>query len=372
MPSNRHVLLSLALSLAVFGVSMPSVAQDSASGMVPAESCRFPADLAGRLLSGGLDFGDLPLRAEFLIDEETLLDEGRLRALVEGRMEAGPLRQAPTAGLCIFLLLDVDGEALLVHQNRIDIDDFSSVESIRYVLRADLPEGTRRMTLVVHDAESGLWGAAPMQEPTGAISGPGFSAVRVAEYEGTYYELNHRAGGPPPRTEQVSAADVGSAPSGPPGVGAEPPTADVSTDRSASRTQAEGAADHSHRSATGSAGERRYDGVYPDLEPGGRRGALRTRRRGDPDRPAQTVPRTNSVCLTAACSDAPSGGPRLPWAADGRGRCVDQRNRPAVPSPIHRLPRRSVERFCDRRGESLRAPRAPVWHESSSGAARTW
>ncbi|MDA8017981.1 MAG: VWA domain-containing protein [Thermoanaerobaculia bacterium] len=202
MTTHRLLIVAAALLAAFFTLSKASVAQDTASG----ESCRFPADLAERLLAGGLDFGDVPLRAGFLVDEEALLEEGKLRATVEGRMEVGPLRQAPSAELCVFLLLDVDGEALLVHQNRIDFEEFSAVESLRYVLRAELPEGTRRMTFVVRDAVSGLWGAAPMQEPTGSISGPGFSAIRVAEYEGTYYEVTHRAGAPPARSADTTDA----------------------------------------------------------------------------------------------------------------------------------------------------------------------
>ena len=236
MPFHRLALLCSSLVYVVLSVASPSVAQDAASafGATPAapsatESCRFPADLAERLLSGGLDFGDVPLQADFLIDEQTLLDEGRLRATVEARMESGPLRQAPTATLCVFLLLDVDGEALLVHQNRIDFDDYSAVDAMRYVLRADLPEGTRRMTMVVRDAESGLWGAAPMQEPTDAIAGPSFSAVRVSEYEGTYYELTHRAGAPPPN----SRAATGS--SGTPPAASSDPTGDSPPARAASR-----------------------------------------------------------------------------------------------------------------------------------------
>lgn len=238
MPSHRLTLLGLALVFAVSSLATPSGAQDaaSASGTTAAtESCRFPADLAERLLSGGLDFGDVPLHADFLIDEQTLLDEGRLQATVEARMESGPLRQAPTATLCVFLLLDVDGEALLVHQNRIEFDDFSAVDSMRYVLRADLPEGTRRMTMVVREAGSGLWGAAPMQEPTDVIAGPGFSAIRVAEYEGTYYELTHRAGAPPPR----ATASTGATASDPSSAGPGPTAVDAPPDRPAGRRAGE-------------------------------------------------------------------------------------------------------------------------------------
>lgn len=187
---DRKLSVALALLLLTsFVVATPAAARDAAA------ECRFPADLAERLLAGGIDFGDLPVEASFVMDEELLLDEGRLRATVEGMLEVGPLRMAPSATLCVFLLLDVDGEAHLAHQQRIPFDDFSTVESLRYVLRADLPEGTRHMTFVVRDAESKLWGAVPMQEPGGEIAGPGFTAVRVDGTEGTWYEVRHRAGG---------------------------------------------------------------------------------------------------------------------------------------------------------------------------------
>lgn len=206
-PATHRILFAAALLSAAL-VAAPSFSQDAVSRdtAVP-ETCRFPADLASRLLSGGLDFGDVPVTAGFLMDEEALLETGQLRATVEGRMEAGPLRQAPSATLCVFLLLDVDGEAILAHQNRLPLDEFSDVESMRYVLRADLPEGTRQMTLVILDAQSGLWGAAPMQEPTDSIAGPSFTAVRVQAYEGTYYEVVRAAGGAPgARADRVTAS----------------------------------------------------------------------------------------------------------------------------------------------------------------------
>ncbi|MEM8932693.1 MAG: VWA domain-containing protein, partial [Acidobacteriota bacterium] len=161
-------------------------------------------------LSGGsLDLGDLPVTADFVVDEQLLLDEGRVRATVETRVEAGPLRLRPSASLCVFLLLDVDGEAILAHNHRVDVDDFSTVEAMRYVLRADLPEGTRQMNLVVVDAGSGVWGAAPMQTPGGPIAGPSFTARKVAAYEDTWYELTHRQAGGANRTVTTAEEDTG-------------------------------------------------------------------------------------------------------------------------------------------------------------------
>lgn len=176
-------------------------------------ACRFPAELAAEALRGGVDLGTLGIDGQFVMDEQLLLDEGLLRATVEGRLEAGPLRLQPKASLCIFLLLDVDGEAILAHQNRVDLDDFSTVESMRYVLRADLPEGTRRMTLVARDAVSGFWGSAPLETPGGDIAGPSFTARKVDTYEGTWYELTHRQGGAPIHPSKAPADRVAKNPS---------------------------------------------------------------------------------------------------------------------------------------------------------------
>ncbi|MEO1370792.1 MAG: hypothetical protein AAFX50_26715, partial [Acidobacteriota bacterium] len=145
------------------------------------------------MLQGGIDRGDLPLESQFVVNEQLLLDEGRVQATVEGRLEVGPLARQSEAALCVFLLLDVDGEPILNHRKRLDIDDFGTFAGLRYVLRADLPEGTRHMIFVALEERSGLWGAVSMQEPGGDISGPSFTATRVAEYEGAYYEVSRRA-----------------------------------------------------------------------------------------------------------------------------------------------------------------------------------
>lgn len=176
----------LALASSLVGVTKASAQADT--------TCRFPADLAGRLLQGGFDTGVLSVEANFVVDEELLLESNLLRAQVQGRLDLGSQRLQPDARLCVFLLLDVDGEAILAHQNRLDMEDGSTVESLRYVLRADLPEGTRHMTFVVREAQGGLWGAAPLQQPGGEIGGPSFTAQRVDAYEGTYYELAYRQG----------------------------------------------------------------------------------------------------------------------------------------------------------------------------------
>ena len=186
---------SLSPILCSLFIACLSLMPSSAANAQDDVSCRFPAELAGLLLQGDVDLGQLGLQAQFVVDEQMLIDQGVLRATVEGRLDVGPLRLQRSASLCVFLLLNVDGEAILAHQNRIDVDDFSTVEAMRYVLRSDLPEGTRHMTLVAREARSGYWGAAPLETPGGEIAGPSFTARRVADYEGTWYELAHRQGG---------------------------------------------------------------------------------------------------------------------------------------------------------------------------------
>ncbi|MEM8995285.1 MAG: VWA domain-containing protein [Acidobacteriota bacterium] len=187
--SRSHRLPALAAGLCLV---LNFAGASGASGQADA-ACRFPAELAGRMLQGGIDRGDLPLEAQFVVDEQLLLDEGRVQATVEGRLEVGPLSRQSEAALCVFLLLDVDGEPILNHRKRLDVDDFATFAGLRYVLRADLPEGTRHMIFVALEERSGLWGAVSMQEPGGEISGPSFTATRVAEYEGAYYEVSRRA-----------------------------------------------------------------------------------------------------------------------------------------------------------------------------------
>ncbi|MEM6792505.1 MAG: VWA domain-containing protein [Acidobacteriota bacterium] len=200
-----------ALLIALIAAVAPVSAQQDAE-------CRFPADLADRLLQGGVDLGDLPVTANFVVDEQILLDEGRVEATVEGGFESGPLELMERARICVFLLLDVDGEPILSHRKQLDLDDFRSVESVRYVLRADLPEGTRHMTWVVSEAKTGMWGAQPMQEPGGAaIKGPSFTAVRVEEYEGAYYEIRRRQGAPPSRSASAGTGTTAGS-----GAGASP------------------------------------------------------------------------------------------------------------------------------------------------------
>jgi Ca-activated chloride channel family protein len=154
-------------------------------------TCALPARLAESLLEGEAEAGDLPVDAEFQIDEKLLLDEGRTQATVEAKLAAGPLSLKP-ASLCFFLLLDADGEALLSQQQPLQVADFTTVENLRYVTRVDLPEGTRSMTAIFLDAQSGLWGAAPLEQPAESIAGPSFTAIRLKERENTWIEIARR------------------------------------------------------------------------------------------------------------------------------------------------------------------------------------
>ncbi|MEM9598944.1 MAG: hypothetical protein AAGD06_32045, partial [Acidobacteriota bacterium] len=82
---------SLSAAPALFFLAALAIAVGTAAAPAAAEGgaeCRFPADLAARLLAGDLDFGDLPMESRFTVDEQMLLDEGRVRATVEGKFEA--------------------------------------------------------------------------------------------------------------------------------------------------------------------------------------------------------------------------------------------------------------------------------------------
>lgn len=190
----RPVVLSFLLILAGVFSALPASAQADtpAPAAVQEWTCALPARLAESLLEGEAEDGDLPIEAEFLIDEKLLLDEGRTQATIEAKLTVGPLALRPSASLCFFLLLDADGEALLSQQQALALTDFASVESLRYVTRVDLPQGTSSMTAIFLDAESGLWGAAPLETPAETIAGPSFTALRLKDRESTWMEVTRR------------------------------------------------------------------------------------------------------------------------------------------------------------------------------------
>lgn len=211
------VFSALALSLPVDTLLAQAQAPPAAAPAAPSWTCALPASLAQSLLEGEADSGDLPVDAEFQIDEKLLLDEGRTQATVEAKLETGPLAMKPAARLCFFLLLDADGEALLSQQQPLALSDFATVENVRYVTRADLPEGTRSMTAIFLDADSGLWGAAPLEQPAESIAGPSFTAIRLKDRENTWLEVARRkknvAGSAPGDT--VAAVPPAGAPAAP-------------------------------------------------------------------------------------------------------------------------------------------------------------
>lgn len=189
----RFALLAGVFSALALSSFADTGAPASPAAPAPAQwTCALPASLAQSVLEGEADSGDLAVEAEFQIDEKLLLDEGRTQATVEAKLEAGPLAMKPNVRLCFFLLLDADGEALLSQQQPLALADFATVESLRYVTRADLPEGTRSMTAIFLDAESGLWGATPLEQPAESIAGPSFTALRLKERENTWMEVARR------------------------------------------------------------------------------------------------------------------------------------------------------------------------------------
>jgi len=164
----------------------------AATTEAPNWACTLPPRLAQTLLQGEAENGNLPVEADFQIDEKVLLEQGRTQATVEARLLVGPLALRSSASLCFFLLLDADGEAILSQQQRLAVSDFASVEGLRYVTRVDLPEGTRSMTAIFLDAESGMWGATPLETPADNIAGPSFTAMRLKERENTWVEIARR------------------------------------------------------------------------------------------------------------------------------------------------------------------------------------
>lgn len=216
---RRPVAFVLCLTFAsVFSALAVSAQADNPPAAASEWNCALPARLAESLLEGEAEDGDLPIEAEFLIDEKLLLDEGRTQATIEAKLTVGPLALRPSASLCFFLLLDADGEALLSQQQALALTDFASVESLRYVTRVDLPQGTSSMTAIFLDAESGLWGAAPLETPAETIAGPSFTALRLKDREGTWMEVTRRkknVAGSAPQAPEAVAAVPGSAPPSP-------------------------------------------------------------------------------------------------------------------------------------------------------------
>jgi Ca-activated chloride channel homolog len=192
----KPALVLLALLLGAFS---PTWAQSA---------CRLPANLAEALLDGDELPSDLPIQGAFTIDEQALLEQNLHRATIELAIEPGPLELQPEAVYCFFIVLDVDGETRLGQDFQLKIADFANVESLRYVTRLDLPEGTSQMIVVAREERSGLLGAQPLESPALKIKGPGLQATRVESRPGSYYEIAWRDGAAPPKpTSSATATD---------------------------------------------------------------------------------------------------------------------------------------------------------------------
>ena len=145
------------------------------------ESCRPPADLARASMTSA-DGGDLTVDSRYALDEDLLVDQGRLRATVAVRLAGtalSALRDLRPRTLCLSLVLDAEGELPVAHHRRLQVGDLSSADAWTYGLVADLPETASQLIVLLEDPASGAWGAAIADEAGERIV-PGPGAVRLA------------------------------------------------------------------------------------------------------------------------------------------------------------------------------------------------
>ncbi|MEE8523691.1 MAG: VWA domain-containing protein [Thermoanaerobaculia bacterium] len=196
----------------------------AAPGIAAAGPCQPPVALAERILEGGAGWGSLAVSASYSLDEDVLMDEGRLEATVEAAL-TGPALQAlqglGTTELCFALVLDVDGELVARHDRSVRLERLAGARGLRYGIRAELPEATAQLMVIVQDPGAGLWGAVIVDDAGEILPPPGPTAVRTVDRGGvtSWYEvIRPEAAGPsspvqpvvvrliPPRREPVSGA----------------------------------------------------------------------------------------------------------------------------------------------------------------------
>ncbi|MEM7354970.1 MAG: VWA domain-containing protein [Acidobacteriota bacterium] len=201
----HHPSLRSSLSISLALLAALSLIQPSA-----AAGCRSGAVLAKNLLAGGADSGDLAIEGLYGLDEEALLDDGRLEATVAIRLTDAALRSLQGVGagaLCISLVLDVEGELRLAHHRRLEPAEASGASPSHatawaYGLRTELPELTEQLLVLIEEPRSGLWGVAVADEADSALT-PGPAARRLAGHGDAWLEVT---GGPGPDPPGVGAA----------------------------------------------------------------------------------------------------------------------------------------------------------------------
>ncbi len=153
------------------------------------DGCRSAATLARSLFEGANDRGTFEITSGYSLDEDLLVNEGRLRATVAARLDGPSLRRLadvrPTV-LCVSLVLDAEGELPVAHHQRISLPplgetgDLGGATAWTYGLEVDLPETASQLLVLIEEPASGLWGAAIADDAGEAITrGP--SALRLAD-----------------------------------------------------------------------------------------------------------------------------------------------------------------------------------------------
>jgi VWFA-related protein len=155
-----------------------------APGVAAAAGCQPPAALAERILGGGTGWGSLAVGGAYSLDEEALMDEGRLQATVEAAL-TGPALEAlqgfGTTELCFALVLDVDGELVVHHERTVQVERLAGARGLRYGIETRLPEATAQLMVLVQEPGAGLWGAAIVDDAGEPLPPPGADAVRTVE-----------------------------------------------------------------------------------------------------------------------------------------------------------------------------------------------
>ncbi len=146
-----------------------------------ADPCQSPAALAERILDGAAGWGSLEVSADYSLDEDALMDEGRLVATVETTLAGRALQALQGFGsteLCFALVLDVDGEAVARHHRAVTFERLAGAQGLRYGVQSELPEGTGQLLVIVQDPGAGLWGAVIADDAGEPLPPPGPAAVR--------------------------------------------------------------------------------------------------------------------------------------------------------------------------------------------------
>ncbi len=202
--SRARFGFTLMLFFALLGVSQAPEAG--------AATCRPAAAQARSILAAASDWGDLEFSSQFGLDDDILLDQGRLVATVETQLEGRTLRSLSNLGtsrLCISIVLDVEGDVKVAHHRSLEPGDLTTARALTYGVSVDLPEATEQILILVEEPASGLWGAT-IADDLGDRPRPGSAAIRLAGQGEAWYEVrgtgaDRTKGGP--TTEGLAAAD---------------------------------------------------------------------------------------------------------------------------------------------------------------------